>query len=123
MGGGGQRLAGSGEAVDQAHGPGLLALHATTGEDEVEGVAVADEAGQPAGAAVDQGNAPAAAVDAEGGVGGGDPQVTPDRPLPPAGPGKARAVRHPGPAKAQPRRPPTARTLHRASPSPSSATP
>src|SRR3546814_18545091 len=90
MGGGGQRLAGSGEAVDQAHGPGLLALHATAGEDEVEGVAVADEAGQPDGAAVDQGHAPAAAVDAEGGGGGGDPQVAPDRQPQTAGHGEDR---------------------------------
>ncbi len=48
---------------------GLVAADAPPGEDQVEGVAVADQPRQPDGAAVDQRHAPAPAVDAEDGVG------------------------------------------------------
>ena len=75
--------------VDQAHGQRLFGAHLPAGEDEVEGPALADQPGEPDRAAVDEGHAEAAAEDAEGGVGGGHPQVAPDGQLQAAGHGVA----------------------------------
>ena len=67
----------------------LVAGDAATGEDQVERVAEADEAGQPHRAAVDERHTPAAAEHAEHRVAGGDPQVAPARQLEAAGDGVA----------------------------------
>jgi len=83
----GERPAGLGDAVDEAHRPRLVGADAPSGEDQVHRPAVADEAGQPDRAEVDEGDAEAAAVHAERGVSGGDPQVAPQRHLQPTGDG------------------------------------
>src|SRR5262249_54568127 len=51
--------------------------HAAAGQNQVEGVALADEARQPNGAKVNEGHTPAAAEDAEDGVARGDTQIAP----------------------------------------------
>ena len=52
-------------------------------------MALADQPGQPDGAPVDEGDAEAPAVHAEHGVGGGHPEVAPQRQLEPSGHGVA----------------------------------
>ncbi len=85
----GERLARRDQAVGEPHPQRLLAAHAAAGEDQVEGVAVAEQAGEADRAAVHQRNAPAAAVDAEHRVLGRHPQVTPRGELEAAGDGVA----------------------------------
>src|SRR5262245_14312038 len=51
------------QPVGEAHALRLVARHAASGEDEVEGVAVAEQAGEANGPAVDEGDAPAPAED------------------------------------------------------------
>jgi hypothetical protein len=77
-------VAGLDNAVRQAHAEGFVAAHTAAGEDEVHGVAVADEAGQADGAAVDEGDTPAAAEDAEDRVASGHAHVAPGSQLEPA---------------------------------------
>ena len=72
------------QAVGEAHAQGFGAGYAATGEDEIESVAVADQPGQPDGAAVHQRDAPAPAVDAEHRVLGRHAQVAPGGELEPA---------------------------------------
>src|SRR5262245_32685678 len=72
------------DPVRETHHARLVAGDAAAGEDQVERVRVADQAGEPDGAAVDQRHAPAAAEHAEDGVLGGDAQVAPERELEPA---------------------------------------
>ena len=59
---------GGNDPVDQTHGQGLLGTHLATGQDEVEGPALADQPGEPDRPAVDQGHAEPPAEHAEGGV-------------------------------------------------------
>src|SRR5207237_3937116 len=65
------------QPVDEAHACRLLPADAATGKDHVDGLALADEAGQADGAAVAERDAPAATKDAEDGITGGHAQVTP----------------------------------------------
>src|SRR4051794_27113405 len=70
---------------DQAHPVGLARLDHPAGEDEVERSAEADDARQALGAAVDEGDPPAALREAERARGAGDAQVAPERQLEAAG--------------------------------------
>src|SRR5947207_905372 len=62
-----------------------LPRHPPACEDQVECVAHADEPRQPDGPAVDEGNPPAPAVDAEHGISGRHPEVAPERQFEAAG--------------------------------------
>ena len=77
-----------GDPVGQADALGLDAVDPAAGEDQVDGPAVADQAGQVDRAEVDERHAEAPAVHAEHGVGGDDAQVAPQRQLQPAGDGR-----------------------------------
>ena len=74
-----QRLSRLGQPVGQSHAQSLVTAHASTGKDQVEGVAVADQPGQAHGAAVHERDAPAPAVDPEDGVLGRHAQIAPGR--------------------------------------------
>src|SRR5262245_29114245 len=73
------------EVLAQADAQALLRRHLSPGEDDLEGAALADEARQPHRAAVDQGHAPAAAVNAEIGLLRHHPEVAPQAELHAAG--------------------------------------
>ena len=81
----GERAARLGQPVGEPHAQRFVAADAAAGEDEIERVRVADQAGQADRAAVDERHAPAPAEHAEHRVARGDPQVAPDRELEPAG--------------------------------------
>src|SRR5439155_14258783 len=72
-----ERLTAWDESVGEAHPQRLLAGNAATGEDQVQRVAVPDEARAADRAAVHQRNAPAPTEDAEHGVLGRDAKVAP----------------------------------------------
>ena len=80
-----QRTTGLGETIRKADPQRLVTLYAAPGQDQVEGVAVADQPRQPNRAAVDQWHAPSPAVHPERGVACGDTQVAHDRQLQTAG--------------------------------------
>ena len=107
----GERLARRDDAVDEADPLGLDAVDAAAGEDQVDRPAVADQPRQADRAEVDERHAEAPAVDAERGVGGGDPQVAPQRQLEPAGDGRTLDRRDHRLAEAQPGRPHRARPV------------
>ena len=74
------------DAVGEAHPQRFVPAHAPPGQDEVEGVAVAEQPGQSDGAAVHERDPPSPAVDAEHGVDRGHAQVAPG--------GQLQAARH-----------------------------
>src|SRR5437660_1428383 len=78
------RLARLHRAVGQPHGQRLLPADRPPRQDQVQGPALADEPREAHGAAVDQGDSPAAAEHAEDGVACRHPQVAPQRQLEPA---------------------------------------
>ena len=79
-----EREAGRGQPVRQPHAQRFVAADASSGQDEIERMRVADQAGQPHGAAVDERHTPTPAVHTEHGVSGGDPEIAPERELEPA---------------------------------------
>ena len=87
--GGRQGLARRYDAVGQPDLERLGGWHGPTGQDQVHGAAVADEAGEADRAEVAQRDAEAAAEDPEDGVLGGHPQVAPEGELDAAGHGVA----------------------------------
>ena len=73
-----ERIAGFGQTIHQSHTPGLLARNTAAGEDQVESVALSDQAGQAHGAAVDQRDSEASAEYAEHCISGSDAQIAPE---------------------------------------------
>ena len=84
-----KRLAMGSQAVDETHRQGLGSADSASGEEQVEGVALADQAGEPDRPTVDQGHAEPPAVHAEHGVSGRHAQVAPKGELEPTGNGVA----------------------------------
>src|SRR3546814_3654902 len=81
VGGGGEGLAVSNDAVGEADAVRFVGGDGAPGEDHVEGAALADDSRQPHRSAVDQRYAPASAIDAEHRAFRGDAQVAPEREL------------------------------------------
>ncbi len=76
--------AGGDDPVGQAHRERLGGAHGTTGEDQVHGTPVTDDAGQAHRAQVAEGYAEASAEHTEDGILGGHPQIAPQGQLDPA---------------------------------------
>src|SRR2546422_10443159 len=97
------RLALRHDPVREADALGLTRVHGTARQDQIERPAEADDGGQSHGAAVDEGNAPAAVEDAQDRVFLDDAQGAPEGELEATG---HRMARHPGePRPAQPAAP------------------
>ena len=75
------------DSVDQSHPQRLVTRHAATGQDQVEGMTVTDQAGEADGAAVDQRYAPPTAIHPEHGVRRRHAEITPQRQFQAAGDG------------------------------------
>ena len=99
------RLAFGYETVGEAHAQRLRAADRTSGENEIDGLRMANQSRQPDGAEVDQRHAESAAEDAEGGVVGDHAHVGPQRQLHSAGHRKAFHRRDHGFGQAQAARP------------------
>src|SRR5213078_3186377 len=76
-----ERAAGRHDAVHEPDALGLVRVDLPAGEDQVEGTAETDDAGQPVRAAVDEGHAEAALEAPEAGSLACDPQIAPCREL------------------------------------------
>ena len=102
--GGGPGLAAADDLLAKPDPQRLLRLDLAAGHDDLERPALADEAGQTDRAAIDQGDAPAPAIDAEIGVMRHHPDIAPERELHAAGHGRSLDRRDQRLVHLQPRR-------------------
>jgi hypothetical protein len=75
----GQSIAGFHQPVGQPHAQGLLPRDAAPSQDQVQRLALPDQARQPDGAQIDQRHPKAPAVDSQRGIPRHDAQVAPQR--------------------------------------------
>lgn len=106
-----QRVAAGHDAIGEPHLACLVAAHTTTGENQVQRVAVTEHPGKADGAAIDERHAPPSTIDAKYRIFCRHAQVTPKRELKAARDGKTFHRRDNGFAEQHTRRPHRAVTV------------